>query len=233
MGALDFDAGMSFELNDVDLRFLEAYNTNLPFELDSRAHQDPGFHVPQDHSPDPCRPAAICTEVFGNYWKFRPRVQDHAAAEEHNLSLPSTSRDHESPESRISLGRRVTCARLSLSARDKILTTVIQSLHSQDLSRAVELFPTAELLDTLLQYFLTSPFAGSDRFLHAATFAPNGKRPELLAAMVAGGAVLTADPALSKLGLAIQECLRVAIPKHVRVHDAAAQVPHRLNNGIY
>lgn len=217
MWPLDFDFDTSVELDDMDLRFLDAYNTNVPFELGGGSPAAAAGHAqpPADGSTDPCRPAAICTETFRKHWKFRPNAQDHGSAEEHNLSLPSAGFDHESPESRISLGRRVTSPGLSVAARDKILTTVVQSCSSENLSRAVASFPSVELLDTLLQYYLTSPLARAESFLHAATFDPSEKRPEILAAMVACGAVLTSDPALSKLGFAIQESLRVVVPRHV------------------
>ncbi|KAJ4506708.1 hypothetical protein HRR83_007765 [Exophiala dermatitidis] len=221
MGPCDFGDSCGFELDDADLRFLEAYNNNLPFELDSLIQNSHSVQEPANAPSDPCRPAALGTEAYRNYyWKFRPNVQDHGAAEEHNLSLPSASYDRGSPESRISLDRRITSARLTLSSRDKILTCVMQSCRTDDLSRVVESFPAAELLDTLLQYYLTSPIARSDSFLHVATFDPNKKRPELLAAMIAAGAVLTSDPALCKLGLAIQECQRVAIPRHWERNNA-------------
>jgi len=217
MWPLDFDFDTSVELDDIDLRFLEAYNTNVPFELGGGSPAATAGHgqPPPQGSTDPCRPAAICTETFRKHWKFRPSAQDHGSAEEHNLSLPSAGFDHASPESRISLGRRVSSPCLSVAARDKILTTVVQSCSSENLSRAVASFPSVELLDTLLQYYLTSPLAHADSFLHVATFDPSDKRPEILAAMVACGAVLTSDPALSKLGFAIQESLRIAVPRHV------------------
>ncbi|RYC77783.1 hypothetical protein BFJ63_vAg19343, partial [Fusarium oxysporum f. sp. narcissi] len=50
-------------------------------------------------------------------------------------------------------------------------------------------------------------------FLHLATLDPNTRRPELVAIMAAAGAALTSDPALIKLGCAIQECVRVTILK--------------------
>lgn len=222
MGALDFNIGMNIELDDIDLRFLEAYNMNVPFELGAYPGDE---SMEEPRSADPCQPAAICTEAFRSYWVFRPNAQDHGSAEEHNLSLPSASHNHASPESRIPPGRRITCAKLSVAARDKILTSVVQNCRPENLARAVESFPSVELLDALLQYYLASPVARSDTFLHAATFDPNTKRPELLAAMAAGGAVLTSDPVLSKLGLAIQEYLRVAVPKHVRRTPASRLEP--------
>lgn len=214
IGAPDFGPSASIDLNEIDLRFLDAYNANVPFELGSTP---PDESIERPLTLDPCQPAAIGTEAFKNfYWTFRPTAQDHGAAEEHNLFLPSTRTDHESPESRVSLKRRTTCRRLSVAARDKILTVVMRNCRSENVSRAAASFPSIELLDTLLQYYLTSPVARPDSFLHTATFDPNEKRPELLAAMAACGAVLTSDPALSKLGFAIQECVRMAVYQHVR-----------------
>ncbi|KAK0617734.1 hypothetical protein B0T14DRAFT_460860 [Immersiella caudata] len=142
----------------------------------------------------------------------RVRSSDNGTAEEGNLSLPSIGSGSESPESRIKLDRRTTCAKLSVTMRDRIVAMVAKTCKAENLIRAVSSFPSVKLLDTLVQYYLTSPITQADSFLHAATFDPNRKRPELLAAMAAAGAVLTADPALTKLGLAIQECIRAAVP---------------------
>lgn len=90
---------------------------------------------------------------------------------------------------------------------------VVQSCRPENLPKAVAAFPSAELLDTLIQHFLTSPLPRACSFIHTPTLDPNCKRPELLLAMAAAGAVLTADPTLARLGYAMQECVRVAVPK--------------------
>ncbi|GKU07071.1 transcription factor [Fusarium langsethiae] len=206
------------ELDDIDLRFLDSYNTTIPFEIRSIQPTPRGAQTPRAAShTDPGEPAAMCTEAFQNsHWKFRPNAKDHAGAEEHNLSLPATDSAYPSPESGVALdsNTRVTCAKLGSPARDRILMMVVSSCRSDHLSKAVASFPSAELLDTLLQFYLTSSVTRATAFIHAASFNPNEKRPELVAAMAACGAVLTSDPALSKLGYAIQECLRVAVAKH-------------------
>ncbi|KAF4466336.1 zinc finger protein [Fusarium albosuccineum] len=212
------------ELDDMDLQFLDAYNTSIPFEVSNTFQPTPrGAQTPHATSHvDPGQPAAMCTEAFQNsHWRFRPNAKDHAGAEEHNLSLPSVTDDYPSPESRVSLDTdtRVTCAKLGGPARDRILMMVVNSCRSDNLSKAVASFPSTELLDTLLQYYLTSPITHATSLLHAASFDPNERRPELVAAMAASGAVLTSDPALSKLGYAIQECLRIAIPKLWEQHN--------------
>ena len=206
MGSTPFEFAPSMELSDLDLRFLDSYNVNVPFELEDSS---PKLSQPEA---DTCRAAAVASDAFHNcHWRFRPNATDHGAAEEHNLSLPA---DH-APGLRLNF--RATGTKLSVSSRDKILTTVVESCKPENVSRAMASFPSLDLLDSLLQYSLTSPISRFDSFLHAATFDPNEKRPELLAAMAARGAVLTADPALTKLGHAIQEILRSAIPKHVRL----------------
>ncbi|RGP75129.1 hypothetical protein FLONG3_5813 [Fusarium longipes] len=206
------------DLDDIDLRFLDSYNTSIPFEIRSIQPTPRGAQTPRAAShTDPGEPAAMCTEAFQNsHWKFRPNAKDHAGAEEHNLSLPANDSAYPSPESGVAFdsNARVTCAKLEGPARDRILMMVVSSCRSDHLSKAVASFPSAELLDTLLQYYLTSSVTHATTFIHAASFNPNEKRPELVAAMAACGAVLTSDPALSKLGYAIQECLRVAVAKH-------------------
>lgn len=217
--ANDVDMYTYNELDDIDLRFLDSYNTSIPFEVRSIQPTPRGAQTPRAAShTDPGEPAAMCTEAFQNsHWKFRPNAKDHAGAEEHNLSLPATDSAYPSPESGVALdsNTRVTSAKLEGPARDRILMMVVNSCRSDHLSKAVASFPSAELLDTLLQYYLTSPVTHATSFIHAASFNPNQKRPELVAAMAACGAVLTSDPALSKLGYAIQECLRIAVAKHV------------------
>lgn len=148
------------------------------------------------------------------YWKFRPSLHDHGAAEEVHLSLPDDN-SFAHVESRIPVGdmKHATRARVPVSARDKIIALVAKNCRPDNLPKAVGSFPSVELLDMLVQYYLTSPVSQAGSFLHAATFDPAVARPELLAAICAAGAVLTADPTLTKLGFAIQECVRVAIPR--------------------
>ncbi|KAM5345114.1 hypothetical protein ACJ41O_010976 [Fusarium nematophilum] len=192
-GSNDLDMTAYNELDDMDLQFLDSYNISIPFEVSSRFQAAPrGYQTPQDNShTDPGQPAAMCAEAFQNsHWRFRPNAKDHAGAEEHNLSLPPITADYPSPESRVSLDTdtRVTCAKLGGPARDGILMMVVNSCRSDNLTRALAAFPSAELLDTLLQYYLTSNVTHAGSFIHTASFDPNEKRSELVAAMAASGA---------------------------------------------
>lgn len=201
-GLVDLDINASMELDDVDVQFLNNYNANIPFEFDSISQPERNAA----HS----TPSPLSTEAFETlYWRFRPNKKDHQGSEERYLSIPSNG--HTSPESRVHLEIRVTCSELGMAARDKILAMVVKCCRPENSFRAAASFPSVKLLDTLLQYYLTSPVASAASFLHLAAFDPNTRRPELVAIMAAAGAALTSDPALTKLGYAIQECVRVAI----------------------
>ncbi|KAI9149643.1 Transcription factor 1 [Paramyrothecium foliicola] len=225
-GDLDFFSGIwmpqahgddditGIEINDLDLRFLDSYNLSVPFELGpasrSRSRDEQtAYDLASGESHG--IPSAAFQE---SPWQFRPNSQDHAGAEEHNLSLPQDLLSHASPESRVPGDAGVTSAPLGVSARDKILAMVTRCCQSDNVSKIFLAFPSVELLNALLQYYFTSHVAWSNSFLHAATFDPNEKKPELVAAMAAAGAMLTSDPALVKLGHAIQEAVRISIPKH-------------------
>lgn len=212
---MDLNPDGNTDLDDMDLQFLDSYNVSVPFELGGNLASVPDTQPPSRNSTDPGQPASMCAEAFRNsHWHFRPNAKDFAGAEDHNLSLPPTA-EYPSPESRLSVESRVTCARLSVATRDSILTLVVKTCNPASLPKAVLSFPSVELLDTLLQFYLTSSVSQAASFLHAASFDPNEKRPELLAAMAASGAVLTSDPALTKLGYAIAECVRLATAKIV------------------
>lgn len=225
-----------FDLDEVDMQFLNVYNHAVPFEFGRGSQPELTFGLQQNppnqaiattslspethtnNSRHHQRPPAASSSSYGpeafrrHHWRFQPNTRDHAGAEEHNLSLPPNDpHEHASPESRISVNTRLTAAPLSVSTRDKILASVIRSCRAENLTRVVAFFPGVELLDKLLQYYLGSPLARADGFLHAPTFDPNAKRGELLLAMAAAGAVLTSDPTLAKLGYAMQEVVRPAV----------------------
>ncbi|KAJ1323511.1 DNA binding [Microdochium nivale] len=217
--------GASMDLDEIDLHFLNSYNTNLPFEIasDSGTNHTPqtildrtlGNSVDQG-GPDSSSRIASSNAFRNAYWKFQPGAGDHGGAEEHNLSLPAgeDGQPSSTAASRITRSQRLKTTPLSLNARDKILTLIVDNCRPENLSRAVASFPSIELLDALIHFYLSSPIVRSSSFLHIPSFNPNEKKAELLAAMAAAGAVLTSDPALIKLGSAIQECARHAVPKH-------------------
>lgn len=215
---LDFDVGIDAGLDDLGFPAPDRYNPML-LELAGGDHTT----IPRDeHEPpsrsstDPGQPAAMCAEAFrDSHWHFRPNAKDYAGADDHNLSLPQDS-DYNSPESHINGHEPALRSSLSVATRDKILTMIVQIANSNHLPKAILYFPSAQLLNTLVQLYLNSPLSQATSFMHAPNFNANDKRPELLAAMAANGAMLTSDPVLTRAGFAIAECTRLAIARLVK-----------------
>ncbi|ORY19318.1 major facilitator superfamily domain-containing protein [Clohesyomyces aquaticus] len=89
------------------------------------------------------------------------------------------------------------------------MALVLATCNPANIKRIASSFPSVELLDSLIQYFLTSPSLGAKQWFHLPTFSPSRLRPELLASVVAAGAVSTPDIPLRKLGYALQEASRI------------------------
>lgn len=203
-----FGLETDLDLSAIDLSLLDSYNTRNPFEFDTLAIPTPFFE-----NADAATDMNNNNEKIDTYsphrriWRFVPTSEDHGFCEHDNLLLPPKAASNPTPESLVDLDSRSTRERLDLSSRDKILSIAVSQLK-QPISRAVSSFPSVELLDNLIQYYLTAPFSTGNMWFHRASFTPRMIRPELLLAMVAAGAVLTLDPTLRKLGFAMQEVVR-------------------------
>ncbi|KAF1816413.1 hypothetical protein P152DRAFT_389602 [Eremomyces bilateralis CBS 781.70] len=214
-GVTNFGLDTDLEFNEADFSFLETYNQSAPFEpFDCRSASDRGL------LPDACearavpsyRGVALGAEAFRkSVWRFTPVSKDCATSEQENISLPLRDA-YDSPESHIGADRRATAERLSQASRDAILAMVLQASKPESRRRLTMSFPSTELLDTLLQYYLTCPFSTASSWLHFPSFDPNKVEcPELLTGMIATGAALAPDSALNKLGFALQEVLRTTL----------------------
>jgi hypothetical protein len=214
-GLLGFGFESNLELNDVDFSFLDNYNAHIPFDLETPRSDVVSSTVLSGDQASASRSEAFRTSV----WRFIPKPQDHAAAEQQNLSLPDVAQGHDSPESRIRLDRRTTTEKLDQSCRDKIIAIVLSTCKPAMMFRSVSAFPSVELLDIVLQFYLTSPLSGADSWLHIPTFCSTTKdRTEVLLVAIAAGAVLTPDNSLRKLGFALQEAIRAYLGSKVCSH---------------
>lgn len=203
----DFGQNTSLELNDMDLNFLDDYNQHNPFA--------PYVETPEtvqslrgSTSSDP--PSALGAESLQktSTWRFRPVSQDNGASDQQNLSIPVAATN-----TKLRIDRRVLSETLSYNMRDRILALIISTCKERNVPRTVLSFPSLDLLDSLLQFFLTSKVAASNSFIHIPTLSLSRTRPELIAAMAAAGATLAPDGSLRKVGYAIMEALRQSVPQ--------------------
>lgn len=87
-------------------------------------------------------------------------------------------------------------------ARDRMMKVVTQTAMTRV---AVPRFPSLELLQDLLDVFLTSETDAVDSHIHVPSFTSSGSRAELLLAAVAAGARFVALPPIWKMGLIVSK----------------------------
>ncbi|KAL5043468.1 hypothetical protein BDW71DRAFT_199819 [Aspergillus fruticulosus] len=214
-GFIKFALPTDLDLNMVDLGFLESYNSHIPFEFDEQAASlslaESPYETQETSAEEGIHEGARPMQHLR--WRFVPAPQDHGYCEHENLLLHTdTSASTLTPQNIDEINSRSATERnLDLSSRDKILGVVLSQMK-HPVSAVLSSFPSVQLLDSLISYYLTAPFSSAHSWIHRGTFSPQKVCPELLPAMAAAGAVLTPDPSLRKLGFAMQEVVRLQLP---------------------
>jgi hypothetical protein len=210
-----FNFGMesSLDFNDIDFGWISSQNARQPaWNYGAIPEPERERPVRETRTPDVSTGISAGAEAFQkSIWGWKPVQQDHAHAEQVNLSLPY--KDMQSLEPRH--GPDVLDQTLEQISRDEILAMLLSGCKPPNVSRVVTSFPSAELLDSLMHSFFRSEVHRTDSWIHLPTFRVQSQRPILSGIVVAAGAVLSGVPALRKLGFAIQEAVRLAISQIV------------------
>jgi hypothetical protein len=208
-GIMDFNFDWDLSLNDLDIGSLDHYNLQIPFNASTPSTDTYGMEQNQV-SGEAQDNVVVRHEAFKNsVWRYLPQSnRDFGAAEQPNLAFSDMD---ESAVQRSSVGasRRAIHERLHRNTRDRLFALVIGACIPSNVERIASAFPSVELLDGLMQYFLTSPCNGAKAWFHIPTFSPSKLRLELLAAIIAAGAVSAPDIPLRKLGFALHEASRI------------------------
>jgi hypothetical protein len=93
------------------------------------------------------------------------------------------------------------------------LALVLGTCSPENVKNIASAFPSIELLDGLIQYFLSSASLDAQAWFHLPTFSPSNLSPELLACIVSAGAASIPDVSLRKLGYALHEASRMGQSK--------------------
>ncbi|GES65089.1 C6 transcription factor RegA [Aspergillus terreus] len=199
---VNFGLEMSLDLSVLDLSFLDSYNTRAPFEYEAAtvSTTEPLLDATEGGATETEQAAKEDRSTQRIRWRFVPVARDNGYAEHGNLLLSGQNGHDDTPQSLLNVqpcpdsddGDYVT-----LASRDKILSIVLSQMPKPFLFNAAS-FPSPELLDRLARYHLSVRFASPNEWIHKA--------------MAAAGALLTPDPALRKLGYAMQEVLRHQLP---------------------
>lgn len=164
-----------------------------------------------NQAPTPQSDVQLRSEAFENSpWSWNhwiPPRNHHAFTGQEELNVRedrvSSSHQHVSPN----VERAAHCD-LDVDARDRMIRVVTQVASSR---LAIPSFPSLQLLEDLIDVFLLQDGNAIDSIVHAPTFSSQKTKTELLLAMVAGGSKYIALEPVWKMGLVIQEVVRLAV----------------------
>lgn len=220
---VNFQADLAHIYQDMDFRFddeLPSIHAEswLSFDLPQDKQQG-GIQV-NDGDSSAQRPAAAALprskSVSGAHeafkkspWLWTPSKQDHAYSNHSQLAIDEAN-IMASPEI-TSPGEVIQQPLPTISdhgARDEMLQMIIQFSKSAIKIRS---FPSHNLLNVLMQAFFVKDSASVDSWIHMASFSPNKCRTELLAGLISAGSTMFAVPNIWKMGLALQDIVKLAI----------------------
>lgn len=216
-GIMDLNFDMDVGLTDLDLGLLDQYNFQVPFTAGTPSTDAQGLESQTQESDS----APVRAEAFKqSIWRYLPRRdKDHSAMEQNNLAFPDPDKDinrrTQLPQ------RRAVSERLSRVSRDQVMALVLGTCRPENVKRIASAFPSVELLDGLIQFFLTSPALDIQSWFHLPTFSLAKLSPELLACIISAGAASTPDIPLRKLGFALHEAARMGQAKSFEEDNSA------------
>lgn len=216
-GLLDLNFDMDVGLTDLDLGLLDQYNFQVPFTAGTPSTDAQGLEAPPLESDS----APVRAEAFKqSIWRYNPRRdKDHSGMEQSNLAFPDSDKD--STRRAHLPQRRALNERLGRVSRDRVMALVLGTCSPENVKRIASAFPSVELLDGLIQFFLTSPVLDVQSWFHLPTFSLAKMSPELLACIISAGAASTPDVPLRKLGFALHEAARMGQAKSFEEDNSA------------
>lgn len=216
-GIMDLNFDMDVGLTDLDLGLLDQYNFQVPFTAGTPSTDAQGLEQqPLESDSAPVRAEAFKQSI----WRYMPRRdKDHSGMEQSNLAFPDSDKDS---NRRAHLPqRRALNERLGRVSRDRVMALVLGTCSPENVKRIASAFPSVELLDGLIQFFLTSPALDVQSWFHLPTLSLAKLSPELLACIISAGAASTPDVPLRKLGFALHEAARMGQAKSFEEDNSA------------
>lgn len=189
-GLMDLSFNLDLSLTDVDMGLLDQYNFQIPFDADTPSN-DARELEPQP--PDSASVSVRAEAFMQSVWRYNPQSDTcYLKAEQVGLATFSDTEQDRGRRSHIARNRAIV-ERLPSTSRDKLMALVLGTSSPENAPKIASAFPSLDLLDGLIQFFLTSPSFDAQSWIHLPTFSPAKINPELLAAIVAAGAVATPD----------------------------------------
>lgn len=220
---LSFGLESNLELNNQDYTLMDFYqgksaseppqprpSTQAPLTFEPPTPQSDTANQPSSKS------LALGTEAFRrSLWCWTPVRQDTGHIEQSNFTL--SPEDMSDSGAQFVVSDQVASKVFGSECRDKIVAMILSTCDRRTFSKVMSSFPSAELLNGLMQCFLASHLTQTDNWIHLPTLQINKLKPELLGSFLAAGAMFSSSLTIQKLGFAIQEAIRLSLPKVVSI----------------
>lgn len=229
----DPQQGIAYENWDISLLYP---HFNLDDCHDASTSPSFLFSLPEIHLPDSFASDAVLTSISTNpivaenkvelirhafkmvIGPWTPTARNFQEEEEKNLSAAHgmTIADESVEECDIQL-LRCSCPPL---VRDRLLTMLVAASGSRESIRLMSAFPSCHTLGVLLRSSLFWMSKQDDAWVHIPTFDITMAPIELVAGLIASGAIRSPSRTIQKFALAMHELLIVQLAKIVSVRDA-------------
>lgn len=145
-------------------------------------------------------------------WLWTPAQKDHQLSDQENLAQDEVSISTGlTPSFTASFSIDTLTQNLHLDAnlRDDIFALVLKMTMNS--AKSLPTFPPLDILNHILHIYFVQQSYQVDHWIHAPTFSAAKSRPYLLMALISAGSTFISVPAVWKMGLALQEVVRLAV----------------------
>lgn len=205
------DITLDLGLTEGDLKFLSLLNTQSTLH-ENWITTEQLSQGPQLRDAEPAQ--LMDSDAYHNspLTNWTPGTDDNAYMDQEYLSVPKHL-DHPNPPG--AAKPRAYSGRVSKESRDSAFAIVVKLCAQRKLNQVMQCFPSAELLDSLVENYLMQQRTHLDSWIHESTMGLNEACPELVMALAAAGAVLSPVEAIQKLGYALLEIARLHLNQKV------------------
>lgn len=227
---LSFGLESDLELNEQDYNIMNLYQGRVPYETesvkDSGDNQYSTYEQLVDQTKAPGKSNAECIALGAkafrsSLWCWTPARADTASIDQHNLTVQPCDMSSPSTQFVYTMHGNTDC--IDTAIRDKIVAMILSTTSRSSFSKVMSSFPSVELLNNLVHSFFASHIAQSDTWIHIPTLKLGRQRAVLLGSIISAGAVLSTSLTIRKLGFAIHEAVRQALPKVCEENNSATR----------
>jgi hypothetical protein len=211
----EFNLDLDFGFWDFNFDGVQLPITNIPSDVMLTQHSTPSN---QGTASKVTRDISQGYAAFKRSpWLWTPAQKDHQLSDSENLALDEvsiTSGLTPSSTASFSVDRLTQNAHLDASLRDGMFALVLKMTMNMS-TKSVSAFPSLDILNYILHIFFVRQNYQVDHWIHAPTFSVAKVCPHLVMALISAGSTFISVPSVWKMGLALQEVVRLAVAELV------------------